>query len=435
MTKLVNSPVFYFIRDFFSGDDVHHYLPAKYLWYVCNVAKTGFDQPVYDFKLEGPITLDFMFYPEQPQHKYFQKPAWINEFVVAKDTVTAQRIAGRYDYFINNYRFRGAQPVDLNWGCPPGKPVIDLYTVTYTYKAIYEHGIYLDDLVLTDECQEYLQSVIRTINPERRPVIALHQRGNDRWQRHLPNSAELSEVLLCNLLDAYPEHQIVLLGESWRYHHHPRIKYLEDHINLRNLKKQFNDYSACLQFILAAYFCRDADLVFCGISGFGQFIESIRPLDKTPPIPTFWGQETFTGINTQTVMARKWTCPELAAYRQAHPEDVAFKYDNDNFLYYSRNEELLKPYCLDYPNDLDKIFTLLKKVSGVKEHKVEMRTLRQSSDEQLVTYLWHLKPYTRLLKRLYQIIFIEKTTLSQLKAIIRDWCSTNIQWRKGQLTK
>ncbi|MCG2661589.1 MAG: hypothetical protein L6437_15250, partial [Kiritimatiellae bacterium] len=120
MKKVVNSPIFYYIRDFFTGDNVHYYLPAKYLWTVCNVTRTGFYQPVYDFKLEGPITLDFMFYPEQPQHNYFKKPAWINEFIVARDTTAAQQIASRYDYFINNNRYRGAQPVELNWGYPPG---------------------------------------------------------------------------------------------------------------------------------------------------------------------------------------------------------------------------------------------------------------------------------------------------------------------------
>lgn len=419
-TKIVNSPVFHFIRDFFVGDGIVHYLPAKYLWYVCNVAKTGFYQPVYDFKLDGPITLDFMFYPEQPQHKYFQKPAWINEFIVAKDAIAAQQIVRRYDYFINNLRYRGAQPPDLNWGCTGDIKSVELYTQVYTDKAICEHGIYLDDLVLNAEYQEYLQSVIRMINPERRPIIALHQRGNDHSKRHLPNSAELNEVLLCNLLDAYPEHQIVLLGESWRYHRHPRIKYLEDHINLRNLKKQFKDYSASLQFILAAYFCRDADLIFCGISGFTQFIESIRPLDKTPPIPIFWGPDAFAGRDTKPFLARKWVCPELHAYRQAHPEDISFN-DNPQCFYYSRNEALLKPYCLDYPNNLDKIFTLLKKAYAANDHKIVIRALPQSFMEKIVTYLWYLKPYTRLLRRLYQIVFIQRASLFQLKAIISDW--------------
>ena len=143
MIKLVNSPIFYFIRDYFTGDNVAHYLPAKYLWTVCNATKTGFYQPVYDFKLDGPITIDFMFYPEQPQHRYFKKPVWINEFMVAKDTVTAQQIVSHYDYFINNYRYLGAQPVVLNWGCPPDIKAIELYAPSYTYKAICEQSIYI----------------------------------------------------------------------------------------------------------------------------------------------------------------------------------------------------------------------------------------------------------------------------------------------------
>jgi len=418
--KLINSPIFYFIRGYFTGDNVAYYLPAKYLWTVCNVTKTGFHQPVYDFKLDGPITLDFMFYPEQPQHKYFKKPDWINEFIVAGDMVAAQQIAGHYDYCINNYRNRGAQPAELNWGYPPGMQAIELYAYPYSYKAIYEQSIYLDDLFLTDEYQEYLQSVNQAVNPDRRPVIALHHRGGDRWKRHLPNSAALSEVLLRNLLDAYPEHQIVLLGESWRYHRHPRIKYLEDSINLRNLKKRFEDYSACLQFILAAYFCRDADMVFCGISGFSAFIESIRPLDKTPPIPIFWGPKTFTG--TCTFMKKmNWNCcAELADYRKAHPEDAAFLHDTPNFLYYNRNEVLLKPYCLDYPNNLDKIFTLLKQISEVKEYKIEIRTLQQGFSERLITYFWHFKSYVRLLKRLCQIIFLEKAGWGRIMLIVKE---------------
>jgi len=421
MTKIINSPIYYFIRDFFAGDNVAYYLPAKYLWTVCNVTQTGFYQPVYNFKLNGPIRLDFMFYPEQPQHKYFKKPAWINEFVVAKDVDTAQQLVGTYDYFINNNRYRGAQPPEFNWGYIPHQPTIELYTFVYTYKAIYEQGVYLDDLFLTDEYHDYLQSIKQVINPDRRPVLALHHRGGDRWKRHLPNSAGLSEVLLNNLLDAYPEHQIVLLGANWRYHRHPRIKYLEDYVNLHTLKQRFQNYSACLQFILAAYFCRDADLVLAGISGFSLFIESIRPLDKTPPIPLFWGPKTFERGCTFLSMMPHWSCPELAAYRIAHPADAAFQHDVHHFLFYSRNESLLKPYCLDYPNTLDKTFTLLKKISDIKPITITYQPMPQTVYEQGVTQAWKLKPYIILFKRILQILFVEKTAFIRVKATLKRW--------------
>lgn len=417
--RIINTPSFYFIRDFFTGDNLGHYLPAKYLWTVCNVTKKGFYQPVYDVRLDGPVTIDFMFYPEQPQHKYFKKPAWLNEFSEAKDVDSARLAASQYDFFVNNCRYRGANPVELNWGCPPNMPALDLYLVAYSYKAVYEEGVYLDDLVLADEYSEYLDSVKRAINPERRPVIALHQRGNDPWKRHLPNSAELSEILLNNLLSAYPDHVVVLLGESWRYHRHPRIKYLDDYTNLHILKKRVAESSACLQYILAAFFCRDADLVFCGVSGFGLFIERIRPLDRTPPIPIFWGPETFTGHDTCLATLPHWSCKELETYRESHPEDAAFQWQGDHFMYYSRNETLLKPYCLDYPNTVDKIFFFLSRLTGSKEHNIEIRDLPQTAFEKIVSILWRLKPVLGRLRLICQIVFVERSAWARLKAKLR----------------
>jgi|GEM_PF-2247271 len=418
MNRIINSPVFYQIRQFFTGDNVAHYLPAKYLWSVCNDIKTGFSQPVYDFKMDGPISLDFLFYPEQPHHKYFQKPAWINNFILAKDTAEAHRISSNYNYFIQNYRNRGVKPLELNWGYVEGIPVLDLYVTTYTYKAVYEQRLSLDDLILANEYGDYLQSVKTAVNPEQRPVIVLHCRGNDRWRRHLPNTSELSEVLLHNLLDAYPDHQVVLLGEAWRYHRHPRIKYLEKHLNLHRLSKNFEDYSACLQFLLAAYYCRDADFVFGGISGFTQFIEMIRPREKMPFIPIFWGSKTFTGRCTIAEMATDWRCLELEAYRTAHPNDEAFHHDTTHFLYYSGNEFLLKPYCFDYPNSVDKVLAILSRLSGSKKHQGEMKSIAQDAGEVLVTNAWRLKPLFWLLRRIWQITFVEGTLLARLRFIV-----------------
>lgn len=419
MARIVNSPIFHFIRDFFAGDNVAHYLPAKYLWTVCNVTKAGFYQPVYDFRLEGPITLDFLFYPEQPQHRYFQKPNWINEFVLAENVTKAREITRHYDFCVNNYRYRGAKPPELNWGNAPETPAIDLYLVAYTYRAIYDERIYLDDLALNAEYEEYLGFVRREINPEKRPVIALHHRGNDPWNRHLSDSSTRSEQLLRNLLEAYPEHQIVLLGESWRYHRHPRVRYLDQYFNLRTLRRKFTDYSACLQYILSAFFCRDADLVLFGISGFSLFVESIRPANRVPPIPVFWGPKTFTGVDTCMEMFAEWGCSELSVYRKMHPEDKAFQFDVHHFLYHSREESLLKPYCLDYPNDLAKVFALLETITGVRKHSIEQRMLPERPGEKIVNWMWRAKPHLWRLKRIFQVVFREKTLFSRLGAMLR----------------
>lgn len=418
--RVIQTPVFNHIREFFTGDNVLHYLPAKYLWTVCNVKETGFYQPVYDSKLEGPIAIDFMCSVTQPQHKYFQKPPWINKFIVAENDIAAKKIIGTYDLFVNNYRFRGGQPLELNWGYFDGMPSIDLYAAAYAYKAVYEQGLSLDDLILSDEYGEFLQSIKHAVNPDRRPLIVLHCRGNDRWKRHLPNASGLSEVLLRNLLDAFPEHQIVLLGESWRYHRHPRIRYLDEHLNLPNLRMRFKDYSACLKFILSAYFCRDAEMMFCGLSGFSMFVAMIRPFEMKPIIPLFWGVEAFSGIDTCTQMFKNWGCSELSAYRKTHSEDEAFHHDTLHFLYYSREAALLKPYCLDYPNNPDKVFALLKKVSGVTEHQIETQAMSQSLVEMLVTCAWRLRPCICFFKRVWQIVFIERALVKRLRLMIKN---------------
>ncbi|MDP4033387.1 MAG: hypothetical protein Q8P60_11145 [Pseudorhodobacter sp.] len=139
--------------------------------------------------------------------------------------------------------------------------------------------------------------------------------------------------------------------------------------------------------------------------------------------------ESVAEINRNTHFARTCTCmeilnwkccAELADYREAHSEDTAFQYDAYGFTFYSRNEALLKPYCLNYPNTIDKIFTLLRNISDAKEHKVENRTLQQNSREEMVTYIWHLRPYTNMAKRLYQIVFLEKAGLRRIMFILKE---------------
>lgn len=360
MKRVINTPIFYYSRDYFTGDNVAHYLPAKYLWHVCNIKKAGFYQPVYDFSLNEELRIDFMFYPEQPQNEYFKKPRWINAFVAVKDTQEANAIAKGYDYFVNNYRYRGADPQETNWGYSADLKEINLYVPAYTYKAIYEHDIYLDDLELANKFNEYLSAVKKRINPEKRPVIVLHHRGDDPWKRHLSNSIDKYEVLLANLLEMYPEHKFVLLGESWRYSRHPRVKYLNDYINKKTLLKECAEYSGCLQYVLQAFFCRDADIVFIGISGFSLFIESIRPKTLMPPIPIFWGPQTFSGVDTCLASLKEWKCDEFEKYKKAHPSDEAFQHYVHHFIYYSRDENILKPYCFDDPNSLNKVFRVLE---------------------------------------------------------------------------
>ncbi|MBU1027262.1 MAG: hypothetical protein KKA31_05985 [Candidatus Margulisbacteria bacterium] len=383
MKKLINSPIFYYSNGYFTGDNVAHYLPAKYLWHVCNVTKQGFYQPVYDFRLEDEVAIDLMFYPEQPQDKYFKKPKWINEFLLAKDTKAASQIAKQYDYFINNYRYRGAKPPEMNWGYPSGTPVLELYVPAFTYKAIYEHDIYLDDLELTEKYSQFLAELKRKINPQNKPVIAIHHRGDDPWERHLDNSIDRFEGFLANLLEIYPDHHFVLLGESWRYYQHPRITYLNNYINRRQLLKVLGEYSACLQYILSAYFCRDVEIVFIGISGFTLFIESIRPKNLMPPIPIFWGPQTFTGIDTCIASLKGWQCPEFEKYKNEHPQEGAFQHYVHHFIYYCRDEEILKSYCFDYPNNTDKILNVIDKLEQKYGRQLGKRNIKMASSKKV----------------------------------------------------
>jgi hypothetical protein len=154
----------------------------------------------------------------------------------------------------------------------------------------------------------------------------------------------------------YPEHRIVLIGEpyTWNFLGHERIAYLYEFINPAALKAELNEYNPCLQFILAAYFCRDVDLLLHAISGFTLFIASIRPLAMKQPLPIFWGEKTFSGIDT-CMEFNNWNCPEFINYRNLHPENEAFQYDIHHFLHFTRDPNLLKPYCDNFPNTVDNI--------------------------------------------------------------------------------
>lgn len=373
MKTIINTPIFHLPRDWFYGDNVIHYLPAKYLWHKCNIANEEFQQPVYDFSFKDNVQIDFAFFPEHPQNLYFKKPVWIRNFLTAYNTKQANDIAKDYDYFINNYGYRGAIPIERNWGYSDELQVIELSVGAYTYKAVYEYGLYLDDLELTDRYSEFLKETYSEINPENRPVIALSMRNNDPWGRHLPNSQQLCENFLFQLLEAYPKHMIILLGHSLKYFHSPRIKYLGLYINKRQIEKKLGEYSACLQFILAAFFCRNVDLVFVSISGFSLFIASIRPPNLIPPVPLFWAEHTFNSTSCPWMQKMSFKCPEVIEYNKKHPEDKAFKFETVNFLLHSRNEELLYPYCMDFPNTSAKAFQLLEKLETKYQLGIKMK--------------------------------------------------------------
>ncbi len=431
MKAIINSPVFFF-KKIFTGDNVAHYLPAKYLWYHCNIEKKSFTQPVYDCHLNDLVKIDFLFYPHSPQNKYFKKPKWINNFIIAENVEKANFLAKKYDYFVNNYRYRGAFPPELNWGHSKDLQTIDLYVVAYTYKAIKEYGIYLDDLELNEKYDEFLKQVNLEINPESRPIIALHHRGSDPWSRHLPNSIDKNENLLLNLLDLYSDHIFVLLGESWRYFHHPRIKYLNSYINRKKISNKLHEYSESLKYILSAYFCRDVEMLFVGISGFSLFIESIRPLNLMPPIPLFWGPKTFTGRDTfiEIMDSGSWFCSDFEEYKKKHPEDQAFQYYVHHFLYYSRDEELLKPYCMNYPNDLTKILELLEKLEckynknkkTTTQSVQKLKTFKKNKvDYEYQNQLsYHLKIYSILVNykwKLWKLLSDIKETFRYFRAV------------------
>jgi hypothetical protein len=154
MQSALISPIFFYPKNYFTGDNVAHYLPGKYLWYVCNKAGLSFRQPVDNFYLKGPLNIDYIFYPQQPQQFYFKKPEWIHSLISANSENEVSRIAKKYDFFINLYLYRNGS--EFNSGYSPDLKGINLYLVAYTYKAVYEHNLFLDDLVLNDKYREFL---------------------------------------------------------------------------------------------------------------------------------------------------------------------------------------------------------------------------------------------------------------------------------------
>jgi hypothetical protein len=362
MKKVLNTPIFYYPSHIFTGDNLSYFIPAKYLWHICNIKREKFHQPVYDFFLENEVKIDFIFYPEHPMHLYFKKPDWINNFIECKEIKNVKELSKNYDYFINNYRYRGARPVELNWGYSNDIKSLELYLVAYTYKAVFEHDLYIDDLELREKYSAFLNYIRLKISPQNKPIIVIHHRGQDPWKRQLPERMIKNEQLIFNLLDIYPDHIIVLTGENWKCFYQSRVKNLNEFINEKNIKIHLKEFTTSLQFILAGYFCRDVEVIFGGISGFTAFIETIRPKNLMPLIPIFWGEKTFTGIDTCIEAMDNWRCDEYETYRSNNLDDLAFFHYCQHYLYYAKDQTLLKPYCLDFPNDLDKIFKLLSKL-------------------------------------------------------------------------
>ena len=362
MKTVVNTPIFHYPSHIFTGDNISYFFSAKYLWYHCNVKKKEFCNPIYNFKIDDQVKIDFVFYPEHPMHLYFKKPKWINKFIQCDNEKEANDLAKKYDYFINNYRYRGAKPLEYNWGHSKDLKNIELHLVAYKYKAVYEHDTYADDLELNEKYKEFLKDLHEKINPNKKPTIGIQLRDDDLWKRHLPNLKQKTEQLLFHLLNIYPDHLIVLFGEGWKYYCHPRVKNLDKYINKKQLIKNLGEHTMSLQYILSAFFCRELDIVFAGISGFTLFLESIRPRNLMPPIPFFWESKTFSGIDTCLEAQDNWVCPELVEYQKNNPEDESFHHYCEHFLYYTRDEEILKPFCMDYPNDLKKTFNVLNKL-------------------------------------------------------------------------
>ncbi|MBI5342817.1 MAG: hypothetical protein HZB63_05815 [Deltaproteobacteria bacterium] len=365
MKNILVSPIFDHPANRFSGDNVAHYLPGKYLWHVCNEVKTGFHHPIDNVRLDEPVRLSYVFPSPQPQGRYFKKPRWIDEFLVARDAQEINRIAKGFDFFVNLYRYRGRNPTEVNLGYSPDLKGFNLDLVAYTYKAVYDHGLYIDDLELNDKYLDFLDAIDFEMNPDRRPVIAMHKRTEDPHDRHLADYENLNDRMLFDLLDTYKDHVLVLVGDplSWKYYRHPRVKYLTRYVNRRKLLRFLKEYNAALQFILAGYFCGRAAAVVIGISGFTLFIESIRPRGLMPPVPVFWGPQTFSGIDT-CMRNAGWFSTEFDRYNREHPEDIAFRHQVHHFMYYSRNEEILKPYCMDYPNSREKALKVLKELES-----------------------------------------------------------------------
>lgn len=363
MKRVLFSPLFNYPSNYFTGDNVAHYHLGKYLWHMCNVKKLGFKEPIYHGSIQDDVALTFVFLSQQPQDQYFKKPIWIDDFFHVNDVDEINRLARKFDFFVNQYRYRGSKPPETNCGYSPDLTEINLHLPAITYKAVFEENLYIDDLLLSDKYAEFLQNIQLEIAPEGEPLIVLHNRGSDPWNRHQYFAFVKYEKVLNELLIHFPDHIIVLVGETWKYYHHPRVKNLDSFINAEQCHRKLEEYNSCLQYILSAYFCRNAEIIFIGISGFSLFIESIRPINLIPPIPVFWSPEVFDGECTCVKLMQKnlgWHCHEYEEYKENNAWDIPYNFGIHHFLYYSRNPLLLKPYCFDNPNTCKKILAITK---------------------------------------------------------------------------
>lgn len=429
MKKIINTPIFYYPSHIFTGDNLTHFIPAKYLWLQCNVKKNEFIQPVYNFKFKDEIKIDFAFYPEHPFHLYFKKPYWINEFIVLKDLNEAIAVSKKYDFFVNNYRYRGAVPEQLNWGYSKDVNTIELYLSSYSYKALFEERLFIEELELQEKYDGYLKNIIKRVNPNNRPLICVHQRGDDLWDRHLPNVNFLYENLLANLISFYPNHLFILLGESWRNYKHPRVKLLQNYINQKQITEDLGEYTASLQYILALYFCRDVDLCFVGISGFSYNLASIRSSKLTPPIPVFWSSPCFSGkdyVIEKHKIILNWKCCEYDEYMKNYPHDNVFSIQGQNYIYYAHDEKKFKKYCSDFPNNLHKIFDLLMDLEKkyFSTTIIEKKLIKKSLDEKII-FFEELSSLQKFIEKINDQKFNFKRALNAsiyfLKKILKDF--------------
>ena len=419
MKRILFSPLFNYPSNFFTGDNVAHYLLGKYLWHVCNKKKDGFWDPVYSTGIREEVSLSFVFFEQQPQHLYFKKPEWIDEFLVARDEKEINKIAREYDYFVNQYRYRGCQPPETNCGYSEELKELNLSVPPITYKSVFEEKLYIDDLELNEQYTRFLDEIRKEIAPNGAPFIVLHNRGNDPWNRHVLFAIAKYEQVLENLLKRFPNHIFVLVGEAWKQYQHPRVKLLGSFINETRCLQKLMEYNQCLQYVLSAYFCKEADLVFIGISGFTLFIESIRSLSKSPPIPVLWDPEVFEGECTCVKLMKKekgWYCKEFEEYKAKNPHDLPYQYGIHHFLYYSRDEALLKPYCFDNPNTPSKVIQFAEKMA----HAWNIPVCISSQKEPVSHIIWSRYCHYIYCSVFYVLRFLYKKTPLSLRSRVRQ---------------
>lgn len=358
----------------FFGDNVAHYQLGKYLAHVCNTTNQGFKDPIYGKEIQENVHIAYVFFSRQPQHRYFKKPEWINEFLFVENEVELNLLAKCYNFFVNQYRYRGSHPPETHPGYSNDLDEINLYIPAITHKSVYSHQIYLDDLHLNDKYAEFVKRVFYKVSPDGNPIIAIHMRGEDLWNRHLMLTPIYYNSLLAKLIQLFPFHIFVLVGESWPKYKHSRIKNLKEYINECTCLYELKEHNACLQFLLSAYFCRNTDLLYGGMSGFFTFIQSIRPLNMCPPIPLFWKPIVIEGKCVVMEYMKKqhgWCCPEHLLYKKKYSHDVSYQYDTNHFVYFSRDEGILKPYCFNNPTSVQKSVAVSKMLAnkwGIKYH-------------------------------------------------------------------